>query len=54
MLFEVYEDMVRILLMLTVLFIQDSEAEDLDTVVQSNVSLTNSERDQLVKCFTTL
>ena len=52
--FEVYEDMVRVLLMLNVLFTQDSEDENLDPVVQRNVSLTISVRVQLVKCLTTL
>ena len=52
--FEINEDMVQILLILEVLFIQKSKVEDLGPVVQSIVSLTSSLRGQLVKCFTTL
>ena len=47
--FEIDEDMVQILVVLEVLFTQDSEVEDLGPVVQSIVSLTSSLRGQVVK-----
>ena len=51
--FFINKEVVQILLMLELLFTQDSMAKNQGPVVQSIASLTSSLRGQLVKCFTT-